>query len=156
MIALTLSLCILFDTIFIGRGIGSEGLAVLNIALHVFNIFIASGLLLGIGRAITFSIDLGGKKVESARCIFTLTGLKEAIQAIYPHSEIQRCIIHQLRNSFKYISYKDLKEFSKDFKIVYTAINEQQHLENLHAVKDKWEEKYPYALKSWESATGMC
>lgn len=69
--SLTLSLCILFDTIFIGRGIGSKGLAALNIALPIFNIFIASGLLLGIGGAIAFSIDLGGKKVERARSIFT-------------------------------------------------------------------------------------
>lgn len=80
-----------------------------------------------------------------------LTGLKEAIQAAYPHSDIQRCIIHQLRNSFKYVSYKDLKEFSKDFKTIYTAINEETALENLYALKDKWGIKYPYAIKSWES-----
>lgn len=80
-----------------------------------------------------------------------LTGLKEAIQAIYPHSDIQRCIIHQLRNSFKYVSYKDLKEFSRDFKAVYTAINEDTALDNLSSVKDKWGVKYPYAIKSWES-----
>lgn len=80
-----------------------------------------------------------------------LTGLKEAIQAVYPSSDIQRCIIHQLRNSFKYVSYKDLKEFSKDFKSVYTAINEETALENLYALKDKWGIKYPYAIKSWES-----
>lgn len=92
----------------------------------------------GLENVLVFSVD-------------GLTWLKEAIQAIYPHSEIQRCIIHQLRNSFKYVSYKDLKEFSKDFKTVYTAINEETALENLYAVKDKWGVKYPYALKSWES-----
>ncbi len=54
-----------------------------------------------------------------------LTGLKEAIMASYPKAEIQRCIIHQLRNSFKYVSYKHRKEFIKDFKTVYTAINEE-------------------------------
>lgn len=79
-----------------------------------------------------------------------LTGLKEAILAAYPNAEIQRCIIHQLRNSFKYISYKDLKEFAKDFKHVYKAINEEEALENLAEVEEKWGKKYPYSIKSWE------
>lgn len=78
-----------------------------------------------------------------------LTGLKEAIQAVYPKSEIQRCIIHQLRNSFKYVSYKDIKAFSKDFQSVYTAVSEESALENLSALDQKWGKKYPFALKSW-------
>jgi putative transposase len=80
-----------------------------------------------------------------------LTGLKEAIEAVYPKAFIQRCIIHQLRNSFKYVSYKHLKEFSKDFKAVYKAPSEEAALEALYEVKDKWGNQYPYALKSWET-----
>lgn len=80
-----------------------------------------------------------------------LTGLKEAINAAYPKAEVQRCIIHQLRNSFKYVSYKDLKAFSKDFKEVYNAINEEVALEKLYELKDKWGKEYPYAIRSWES-----
>ncbi len=80
-----------------------------------------------------------------------LTGLKEAINAAYPKAEIQRCIIHQLRNSFKYVSYKDRKEFAKDFKSVYTAISEENALENLYELKEKWDKKYPFAIKSWEA-----
>ncbi|KKH59507.1 transposase, partial [Methanosarcina mazei] len=80
-----------------------------------------------------------------------LAGLKEAIIAAYPKAEIQRCIIHQLRNSFKYVSYKDRREFVKDFKTVYTAINEDEALENLFRVKEKWDNKYPFAIKSWEA-----
>jgi putative transposase len=80
-----------------------------------------------------------------------LTGLKEAIQAVYPKSEIQRCIIHQLRNSFKYVSYKDLKAFSQDFKKVYTAISEEEALGNLYDIKEKWGKQYPFAFRSWES-----
>jgi putative transposase len=80
-----------------------------------------------------------------------LTGLKEAIEAVYPKAYIQRCIIHQLRNSFKYVSYKHLKEFSKDFKNVYKAPSEEAALEALYEVKDKWGKQYPYALKSWET-----
>lgn len=79
-----------------------------------------------------------------------LTGLKEAIQAAYPKAEIQRCIIHQLRNSFKYVSYKDLKEFARNFKEVYKAINEESALEKLAELDEKWGKKYPYAIKSWE------
>lgn len=79
-----------------------------------------------------------------------LTGFKEAILAAYPNAEIQRCIIHQLRNSFKYVSYKDLKEFSKDFKEVYRAVNEEEAFSKLEEVEEKWGKKYPYAIKSWE------
>jgi len=80
-----------------------------------------------------------------------LTGLKEAIEAVYPKAEIQRCIIHQLRNTFKFVSYKDLKEFSKDFKEVYKAVNEEVALEKITKIEEKWGKKYPYAIKSWET-----
>lgn len=80
-----------------------------------------------------------------------LTGLKEAINAAYPKAEIQRCIIHQLRNSFKYVSYKDKKEFVNDFKTVYTAVNEDEALDSLFKLKEKWDNKYPFAIKSWEA-----
>ena len=80
-----------------------------------------------------------------------LTGLKEAIEAVYPNAIIQRCIIHQLRNSFKYVSYKNIKEFSRDFKSVYTAVNEDEALENLYKLKEKWGKQYPYAFRSWET-----
>ncbi|MGI6764886.1 MAG: IS256 family transposase [Anaerovoracaceae bacterium] len=84
-------------------------------------------------------------------CVDGLTGLKEAIEAAFPKAEIQRCIIHQLRNSFKYVSYKDIKEFSKDFKSVYTAVSENEALDELCILKDKWGQKYPFALRSWEA-----
>jgi len=84
-------------------------------------------------------------------CVDGLTGLKEAIEAAYPKAEIQRCIIHQLRNSFKYVAYKDLKEFSKDFKSVYTAISEEHALDALYELKNKWGKHYPYAFRSWEN-----
>lgn len=80
-----------------------------------------------------------------------LTGLKEAIEAAFPKSDIQRCIIHQLRNSFKYVSYRDLKEFARDFKGVYKAPSEASALEKLSEMREKWGKKYPYAIKSWEN-----
>ena len=84
-------------------------------------------------------------------CVDGLSGLNEAIYASYPKAEIQRCIIHQLRNSFKYVSYKDVKAFSRDFKDVYHAINEEMALEKLYELKDKWGKEYPYAIRSWEN-----
>ncbi len=84
-------------------------------------------------------------------CVDGLTGLKEAINAAYPKSEVQRCIIHQLRNSFKYVPYKDLKAFSNDFKEVYHAINEEIALEKLYELKEKWGKEYPFAIRSWEN-----
>jgi transposase-like protein len=83
-------------------------------------------------------------------CVDGLTGFKEAIGAAYPFAKIQRCIIHQLRASTKYIPYKDLKAFVGDLKLVYGAVNEEAALENLLAAKEKWSSKYPNAIKSWE------
>ena len=96
--------------------------------------------------------DLKNRGVEDV-LIFSvdgLTGLKEAIQAAYPNAEIQRCIIHQLRNSFKYVSYKDLREFANDFKEVYKAVNEEEGYQKLLDLEEKWGKKYPYAIKSWD------
>lgn len=84
-------------------------------------------------------------------CVDGLTGMKEAIAAAYPKAEVQRCIIHQLRNSFKYVSYKDLKAFSKDFKAVYSAVSEEAALDKLYELKAKWGQNYPYAFRSWET-----
>jgi putative transposase len=97
--------------------------------------------------------DLKNRGVEDVLlfCVDGLTGIKEAITAAYPKAEIQRCIIHQLRNSFKYVPYKELKAFSQDFKKVYSAINEEEALSNLYEIKEKWGKQYPYAFKSWEN-----
>ena len=73
---------------------------------------------------------------SSAWMVFRV--FKEAIQAVYPQAEIQRCVIHMLRNSFKYVNYNDLKKFSSDFKEVYNAPNETAALTELENMKEKW------------------
>jgi transposase-like protein len=83
-------------------------------------------------------------------CVDGLNGFKEAIGAVYPFAKIQRCIIHQLRASMRYIPYKDRKSFAADLKAVYSAVNEEAALENLRYAKEKWWNKYPNAIKSWE------
>ena len=70
---------------------------------------------------------------------------------VYPQAEIQRCVIHMLRNSFKYINYNDLKKFSTDFKAVYNAPTESAALTELDIIKEKWGKKYPYAISNWEN-----
>ncbi len=84
-------------------------------------------------------------------CVDGLAGFKEAIGAVYPQAQIQRCVIHMLRNSFKYVNYNDLKKFSCDFKAVYNAPNEEAALSELGAVREKWGKKYPYAIRNWEN-----
>ena len=83
-------------------------------------------------------------------CVDGLNGFKEAIGAAFPFSKIQRCIIHQIRSSMKYIPYKDRKAFVADLKMVYTAVNADVAMENLIELREKWEHKYPNAIKSWE------
>jgi len=96
--------------------------------------------------------DLRNRGLQNALvfCVDGLSGFKEAIGAVYPFAKIQRCIIHQLRASMKYIPHKDKKAFAKDLKAVYGAVNEDLALENLISAKEKWGSKYPNAIKSWE------
>ncbi len=96
--------------------------------------------------------DLKNRGVQDVLifCVDGLNVFKEAIGATFPFAKIQRCIIHQIRSSMKYVPYKDKKAFVADLKQVYTAINEEQGMENLPNAKEKWESKYPNAIKSWE------
>ncbi|MFS0820419.1 IS256 family transposase [Bacillus sp. 1P02SD] len=91
-----------------------------------------------------------GVKTVNLFCVDGLTGFREAIQAVYPFASIQRCIIHQIRSSTKYVSYKHLKEFVADLKLIYTSINEESGMERLIEFKEKWGKEYPSAVKSWE------
>lgn len=83
-------------------------------------------------------------------CIDGLKGFPEAIAAVYPKAEIQRCIIHQIRYSTRYVSYKDIKELMKDLKEVYQAGNEEEARGKLEEFKEKWNKSYPNCVKSWE------
>ena len=82
-------------------------------------------------------------------CADGLTGMKEAIAAAYPQTEYQRCIVHQVRNTLKYVSEKDRKPFAADLKTIYHASNEEKALEALEKVTAKWSEKYPNSMKRW-------
>ena len=83
-------------------------------------------------------------------CVDGLTGFKEAINAAFPKSQIQRCIIHQIRSSTRYVSYKDIKSVMADLKMVYQAINEDEAMNALREFKEKWAKTYPSCVRSWE------
>ena len=82
-------------------------------------------------------------------CVDGLSGFPQAIDAVFPQTEIQHCIIHQIRNSTKYVSYKDLKALMADLKLVYMAPTEEAAREHLEEFGEKWDSKYPKIRKSW-------
>ncbi len=83
-------------------------------------------------------------------CIDNLNGFAEAIATIYPEVIIQSCIVHQIRNSVKYVASKDQKIFLKDLKEVYRAVNKSVAEDKLIELNDKWGKKYPIVLQSWQ------
>jgi len=83
-------------------------------------------------------------------CADGLSGIKEAIAAAYPKTEYQRCIVHQVRNTMKYVSDKDRKPFCADLKTIYQAAAEEKALAALERVTEKWSEKYPNSMRSWK------
>lgn len=83
-------------------------------------------------------------------CSDGLTGIKEAISTAYPKTEYQRCIVHQIRNSLKYVKHDNKKELAKDLKRVYTSSTAEQGYEVLLELEEKWGKKYPNAIRSWQ------
>lgn len=83
-------------------------------------------------------------------CVDGLSGFREAIAAAYPMAGIQRCIIHQIRSSTRYVSWKDIKALMADLKPVYQAVTEDEAFDRLAAFKENWGKQYPSCVKSWE------
>lgn len=96
-------------------------------------------------------VDMKNRGVKDIfiACVDGLNGFGEAIAATFPKTEVQRCIVHQVRTSTKFVSYKELKGFCTDMKQIYQAPNETAGLEALDAFEAKWGKKYSYAVKSW-------
>lgn len=78
-----------------------------------------------------------------------LSGFSDAIHAVYPKTDVQRCIVHQIRNSMRYVSWKEKREFTGDLKRVYAATTEDLALLELDRFEEKWGSKYPSTIKSW-------
>lgn len=84
-------------------------------------------------------------------CADGLTGLKDAVATAFPQTEFQRCIVHQVRNTLKYVATKDRKNFATDLKKIYTAQDEPTAARIRDEVESKWAKKYPHAMKSWRT-----
>ncbi|GMV54060.1 MAG: hypothetical protein AMXMBFR68_18520 [Ignavibacteria bacterium] len=83
-------------------------------------------------------------------CIDNLTGFAEAIEAVFPRTQVQLCVIHQMRNSIKYLSYQDVKPFVKDLHGVYKATTIEQAERNLERLATQWGARYPKVIESWK------
>ena len=79
-----------------------------------------------------------------------LCGMMEAIHAVYPQSRLQRCIVHQIRSSTRFVSWKDVKQVAADLKKIYTSVTLDEAEENLLRFSEKWRKQYPSCVKSWE------
>ena len=97
--------------------------------------------------------DLSNRGVKDIliACVDGLKGFPEAIEAIFPGTEVQLCVVHQIRNSLKYVGSKHQKEFMGDLKRVYKAVNKELAESELDILEDKWNDKYPIVIKSWRS-----
>jgi transposase-like protein len=97
--------------------------------------------------------DLKQRGVEDVliACVDGLSGFPEAIKGVFPKTEIQLCIVHQIRNSLKYVGSKNQKEFMKDLKTVYQASSKDIAEHYLLKLEEKWGEKYPMVIKSWQT-----
>lgn len=95
------------------------------------------------------SLKTRGVKDIFVICSDRLKGIKEAIEAVYPNSDWQGCIVHMIRNTMKYVSYKHYKELTNDLKTIYKANNEEEALKNLEKVKDKWDKVYKGCMDRW-------
>lgn len=83
-------------------------------------------------------------------CTDGLRGMMQAIEAVYPNSQLQRCIVHQIRSSTRYVSWKDIKAVAADLKKIYTAVNAQEAEQHLIHFAETWRQQYPSCVKSWE------
>jgi putative transposase len=79
------------------------------------------------------------------------SGFEEAIRAAYPHSDIQQCVIHQIRNTLRYVSWKDKKELSRDLKGIYGASTLEEASSSMQRFEEKWVSRYPHVIKSWKA-----
>jgi putative transposase len=91
-----------------------------------------------------------GLKDMFIACVDGLKGFPEAIESVYPETQVQLCIVHMVRNSLRFVPWKDKKAVVADLKTIYTATNAEMAKENLKSFRTKWNEKYPTIADSWE------
>ena len=97
--------------------------------------------------------DLKARGVEDIliTCTDNLNGFTDTIRSVFPEAATQICVVHQIRNSCRYVTYKDLKEFTVDLRSIYGAVNKEAAATALDAFEQKWDSKYHYAVRSWRT-----
>ena len=128
---------------YIVLGVNSEG------RKEVLGIYIGENESAKYWLGILNELKNRGVKDILVLCADGLSGIKESIAAAFANTEYQRCIVHQIRNTLRYVAEKDKKEFATDLKSIYHAPNEETGYENMLEVSEKWESHYPNAMKSW-------
>ena len=102
-------------------------------------------------RSVLQDLKLRGVEDICIACIDNLKGFADAIEDLYPQTEVQLCLVHQMRNSMKYLAYKDLKPCVRDLKQIYKAVNAQMGKHYLEEAEKKWGARYPVIFKSWKA-----
>lgn len=128
---------------YIVLGVNSEG------RKEVLGIYIGENESAKYWLGILNELKNRGVKDILVLCADGLSGIKESIATAFPNTEYQRCIVHQVRNTLRYVAEKDKKEFAKDLKSIYHAPNEETGYQNMLEVSEKWDKHYPNAMKSW-------
>jgi putative transposase len=117
---------------------------------EVLGIYIGNSESASFWRQILDNLQQRGVKDIFIACIDNLSGFGDAIDDFFPQTQVQLCIVHQMRNSAKYVTYKDLRAVMNDLKLIYRASDEKQGWEYLEAAELKWGSKYPAVFKSWK------
>lgn len=126
-------------------GVTSEG------CKEVLGIYIGNSESSSFWRQVLNDFKVRGVEDIFIACIDNLSGFGDAIDDFFPSSEVQLCVVHQMRNSAKYLARKDMRDVMSDLKLIYRAATEQQGLEYLKAAELKWGKKYPAIFRSWEN-----
>src|SRR5205085_2389117 len=102
-------------------------------------------------RQVLHELQLRGIKDIFVVCIDNLSGLADALEEMFPRSDVQLCLVHQMRNSIKYMTDKDVKPMVKDLKKIYKAVNLDMAKHYLQEAEKRWAPKYAVIFKSWNA-----
>lgn len=137
-----------------GKVISKAGMIVLGINMEgqqdILSVYIVENESATAWTTILDDLKTRGVQDILFLCSDNLKGIQKAVEAIYPKSVHQICIVHQIRNSLKFVSYKDRKKIIADIKGIYKAGNEDEAKHGFEVFKQNWNAKYPLAVKSWE------
>jgi transposase-like protein len=118
---------------------------------HLLGVYISESEGAKFWLGVLTDLQQRGVKDILIACIDNLGGFEEAIGSIFPRTEVQSCIVHQVRNTMKYVASKDSKEVIADVKLIYRAVNKELGEEHLNGLEKKWGKKYPIVIKSWKT-----